>query len=135
MEYHSNTFVEGKILKFNEEQRMFYGWASVVSDNGIPVVDRQGDIIEPDTLEKAATEFMKDVRVGKVMHDGEQKITFVHSMPITKVLCEALGIQTTKEGWIVGGYVHDDDTWEMVKSGKLPALSIGGRARREKVDA
>lgn len=130
----SNTQTEGKILKFDEEQRMFYGWASVVTEKGLPVVDRQGDIIEPETLEKAATQFMKDVRVGKVMHCGEQRVTFVHSMPITKQLAEVFGIQTEREGWIVGGYVHDDETWELVKSGKLPALSIGGRARREKMD-
>jgi len=128
----SDTSIDGQILKFDEEQRMFYGWASVVTKDGIPVVDRQGDTIEPDTIEKASTEFMKEVRVGKVMHVGAQKVTFVHSMPITKQLCEALGIQSDKEGWIVGGYVHDDDTWALVKSGKLPALSIGGRARREK---
>ena len=125
---------EGQILKLDEEQRMFYGWASVVTEKGIPVVDRQGDIIEPETLEKAATQFMKDYRVGKVMHCGEQKVTFIHSLPLTKQLADVLGIQIDREGWIVGGYVHDDDTWNMVKSGKLPALSIGGRARREKVD-
>jgi hypothetical protein len=125
---------QGQILKFDEEQRMFYGWASVVTEKGIPVVDRQGDIIEPATLEKAATQFMKEVRVGKVMHVGEQKVTFVHSMPITKQLADIFGIQIDREGWIVGGYVHDDETWELVKSGKLPALSIGGTGRREKAD-
>lgn len=131
----TDTTVSGQILKYDEEQRMFYGWASVVTEKGKPVVDRQGDIIEPKTLEKAATNFMKDVRVGKVMHEGDQKVVFVHSMPLTKELCEALGIQSDNEGWVVGGYVYDDETWEMVKSGKLPALSIGGRAKREKVDA
>lgn len=130
----NKQITEGQILKFDEEQRMFYGWASVVTEKGVPVVDRQGDVIEPDTLEKAATAFMKEVRVGKVMHTGNQKVTFVHSMPVTKQLADALGIQTDREGWIVGGYVHDDETWEMVKSGKLPALSIGGRARKEKMD-
>lgn len=130
----TQTNSQGQILKFDDEQRMFYGWASVVTEKGTPVVDKQGDIIEPHTLEVAATEFMKGIRVGKVMHCGEQKVTFVHSMPITKELADAFGIQTDKEGWIVGGYVHDDETWAMVKSGKLPALSIGGRARREKAD-
>jgi len=125
---------DGKILKFDDEQRMFYGWASVVTKNGIPVVDRQGDTIEASTLEKAATRFMFDVRVGKVMHEGEKKVTFVHSFPVTKEIAGALGISSDCEGWIVGGYVHDDETWELVKSGKLPALSIGGRGRREKVD-
>ena len=42
--------VEGAILKTDDEQRMVYGWASVVTEKGEPVVDRQGDVIEPDTL-------------------------------------------------------------------------------------
>ena len=123
----------GSIIKFDEDQRMFYGWASVVTENGVPIVDRQGDIIYPHTMEKAATEFMKNIRVGKVMHSGDQKVTFVHSFPLTKEICKAFGLSCDKEGWIVGGYVHDDETWGRVKSGELPALSIGGRARKVEV--
>ena len=49
---------------------MVYGWASVVTEKGEPVVDRQGDVIEADTLVKAVNEFMEHVRVGKAMHKG-----------------------------------------------------------------
>ena len=125
--------VEGKFLKVDDEQRMVFGWASVITENGEPVVDRQGDVIGSETLVKAVNEFMEHVRVGKAMHKGEQTGTIVHSFPITKEYGEALGIQSDREGWIVAYKVHDDAVWAMVKSGELAAFSIGGRAIKEEI--
>lgn len=124
---------EGTILKVDDEQRMVYGWASVITEDGIPVKDRQGDIIEPETLVKATNAFMTDVRVGKAMHEGEKVGEFIHSLPLTKELGDALGIQSNREGWIVAMKVYDDEIWSKVKSGELRAFSIGGRAQREEV--
>lgn len=129
----TETSIEGKILKTDEEQRMVYGWASVVTEKGEPVVDRQGDVIEADTLVKAVNGFMEHVRVGKTMHVGEQTGVIVHSMPITKEIGESLGISSDREGWIVAYKVYDDAVWEMVKSGELAAFSIGGRAIKEAI--
>jgi cation transport regulator len=123
--------IEGQILKADEEQRMVWGWASVVTEKGEPVVDRQGDVIEPETLVKAVNKFMEHVRVGKQMHDGGQIGVVVHSMPITKEIGDSLGIQSDREGWIVAFKVYDDDVWAKVKSGELAAFSIGGRAVKE----
>ena len=123
--------IQGQILKADDEQRMVYGWASVVTEKGEPVIDRQGDVIMPDTLVKAVNNFMEHVRVGKTMHVGEQTGVIVHSMPITKEIGEALGIQSDREGWIVAYKVYDDAVWDMVKSGELAAFSIGGRAIKE----
>ena len=125
--------IEGKILKTDDEQRMVYGWASVITENGEPVVDRQDDMIEADTLVKAVNEFMEHVRVGKAMHVGEQVGTVVHSLPITKEIGDSLGIQSDREGWVVAYKVFDDDVWAMVKSGELAAFSIGGRAIKEEI--
>ena len=125
--------IEGKILKTDDEQRMVYGWASVVTEKGEAVVDRQGDVIEADTLVKAVNEFMEHVRVGKAMHTGEQVGTVVHSLPITKEIGDALGIQSDREGWVVAYKVFDESVWDMVKSGELAAFSIGGRAMKEEI--
>ena len=125
--------IEGKILKTDDEQRMVYGWASVVTEKGEAVVDRQGDVIEVGTLVKAVNEFMEHVRVGKAMHVGEQVGVVVHSLPITKEIGDALGIQSNREGWVVAYKVFDDDVWAMVKSGELAAFSIGGRAIKEEI--
>lgn len=129
----TKTDIEGKILKTDDEQRMVYGWASVVTENGLPVIDRQGDVIEADTLVKAVNNFMEHVRVGKAMHTGEQVGVVVHSLPITKEIGEALGIQSDREGWVVAYKVYDDAVWAMVKSGELAAFSIGGRATKEEI--
>jgi len=123
--------IEGQILKADDEQRMVYGWASVVTEKGEPVVDRQGDVIEPDTLVRAVNKFMEHVRVGKEMHKGDQIGAVIHSMPVTKEIGESLGIQSDREGWVVAFKVYNDDVWAKVKSGELAAFSIGGRAIKE----
>jgi uncharacterized protein YndB with AHSA1/START domain len=126
--------IEGKILKADDEQRIVYGWASVITEKGERVVDRQGDVIEADTLVKAVNDFMENVRVGKTMHTGEQTGMVIHSLPITKEIGESLGIQSDREGWVVAYKVYDDGVWNMVKSGELAAFSIGGRAIKEKLN-
>ena len=120
-----------KILKIDEEQRIIFGWGSVTTYKGELVVDLQGDVIKTETLHKAINEFMKGVRVGKLNHSGEQVGQIVHSFPMSKGICEALGIQTDKEGWITGYHVTDDDLWEKVKSGEYAEFSIGGRAQKQ----
>jgi len=120
-----------KVLKVDEEQRLIFGWASVTKVNGELVVDRQGDVIRTETLHKAINDFMKSVRVGKVMHSGDRVGDIIHSFPVSKDIMDALGIQTDREGWIVGYYVEDDSIWELVKSGKYTEFSIGGRGHKE----
>lgn len=124
---------KGEIFKINDEQRMVYGWASVISEDGIPVKDRQGDIVEAPTLESAVNKFMETVRVGKKMHSGEQIGVIVHSFPLTNDIAKSIGIETNREGWIIGMKVNDEETWNRVKKGELRAFSIGGRGQRKEV--
>ena len=49
-----------KIAKSIEDKRIAFGWASIAKDEaGNDLVDLSDDIIEPDTLENAAYEFVK----------------------------------------------------------------------------
>jgi len=123
--------IEGQVLKTDDEQRLVFGWASVITEKGEPVVDRQGDVIKPDTLVKAVNKFMEEVRIGKTMHSGDQIGVVVHSWPMTDEICKSCGIQSEREGWLVAFKVYDDNVWADVKSGKLAAFSIGGRATKE----
>lgn len=116
-----------------DESRMAYGWASVISEKGEPVVDTQDDVISADELEKATTDFMADARVAKAMHAGDGIGEVLHSFPLTSELAKSLGISSDREGWIVGVKVHDPDVWEKVKSGTFGAFSIGGQATREPI--
>jgi len=125
----SETF---EILKVDEEQRIIFGWGSVTKVDEKLVEDMQGDVIQTETLHKAVNEFMKGIRVGKLEHQGEPVGQIVHSFPVSKEICDALGIQTNKEGWIVGFYVQDDSLWGQVKSGEYSEFSIGGVAEHSR---
>lgn len=122
-----------KIIKLDDEARIVWGWASVVSIDGKPLIDRQGDIIAPEVMTKAADSFMADVRTAKAMHAGGKIGEVIHSFPLTKELGAALGVHSALEGWIVAMKVHDDSVWNRVKSGELSAFSIGGMGKRNAV--
>lgn len=122
--------IEGQILKADDEHHVVYGWASVISDGGVDVVDSQGDVIKSAELVFATTEFMKSARDSLEMHKGSPIGQVVHSFPLTSEISKSLGIDTSKEGWIVGVYVSDDKVWKSVKSGDLSCFSIGGEAVR-----
>jgi len=125
----------GRIVKADDEQRIVYGWASVATHDGEPVVDSDGDIVPADEIEKAATAFMQDARMAKAMHDGEGIGEVIHSLPVTKAIADALGIESSREGWVIAMKIHDDATWQRVKDGELSAFSIGGTAKRERAAA
>lgn len=123
----------GVVLKYDDEQMIVYGWASVITVKGVPVVDRQGHIIKAHTLERAVTKFMEHVRVGKEMHSGEQVGQIIHSWPVTAEIAKAVGIECDREGWLIAYRVFKRDVWEKVKSGEYPAFSIGGRAKLREI--
>lgn len=116
--------------KVDVEKRMIWGWASVVTKDGAPIIDRQGDIIELAVLEKAVWEFMDTSRVGGEMHKLLGIGTVVDSLVFSKEVQAALGIDLKKEGWFVGVRVDNDTTWDRVKKGELRSFSIGGKAVR-----
>jgi hypothetical protein len=120
--------VNAQVLKMDDEQRIVWGWAYVSTEDGKLLVDTQGDSIEPVEMEKMSSEFMEKSRNAKVMHNGEVVAQVIHSFPLTKELMKAFDIYSDREGWITGTKVYDDETWEKVRKGELPALSIGGRA-------
>jgi cation transport regulator ChaB len=119
------------ILKVDRARRIVWGWASVSTLKGELVVDRQGDRIAPSEMEKMADAFMRSTRAAKAMHEGEDVGEVIHSLPLTKDLAEALGIDTDREGWITGTYVADDGEWAKVLRGDYAGFSIGGTARRK----
>ena len=125
--------IVGKILKRDDEERLAFGWAYVSTVDNQISLDHSGEFIRPDQLAKAATNFMLSLRTAKTMHSGASIGEVVHSMPLTNEIAKALGIQSNREGWLVAIKVYDDQVWQDVKSGKLAAFSIGGRALKEMV--
>ena len=129
------TIAEGgltAVAKVDEERRLVLGWANVNSVGGRLVVDRQGDVIPDRELEDAVLDFSLNRRVGSVMHKGHQVARGI-LFPMTPMVQEALGVDLGKGGALGLWVVDDDATWAGIKAGRLPSLSLGGRAVREEV--
>ena len=58
-----------KVTKMDEEKRRVFGFFSVVEENGKPVIDYQGDVIDSDDLEEAAYKYVMYSRMGDERHD------------------------------------------------------------------
>ena len=120
-----------QIAKVDEEQRMVFGWFSVVEENGQVVIDKQGDVVSADELEKAAYDFVLNARVAGEMHEKKGVGRLVESIVLTLEKQKALGIELNKVGWWGGFKIDDEEVWQAVKSGKYPAFSWGGHAKVE----
>lgn len=115
-----------------------WGWASVIEKDGKPVIDHQGDMIEPEELVKAAHDFITNSRTAGVMHsraDGQPvKIGHVvESVVLTRDLQKALGINLDRAGWLIGMQITDPTVKQQVSDGVLKSFSIGGKGRREEI--
>lgn len=125
-----------EILKKDNDRHLVFGWASIAKDkNGEMLVDYQGDMIEPEELEKAAYNYVLKYRNTGEGHNPElrEKGKLVESMVFTKEKQESLGIPEglLPEGWYVGFYIQDETTWERVKKGNYLMFSIEGTGKRE----
>lgn len=125
-----------QITKTNDEQQVVFGWASVSKDiNGQLLQDWQGDIIEPEDLEKAAFDFVLNFRDAGERHNPNlrKKGKLVSSLVFTEEVQKALNIPTgtVPVGWFVGFHIDDPKTWQEVKKGKYLMFSIEGQGIRE----
>lgn len=121
------------IKKAAPDQQMIFGWASVSSINGQDIIDKQGDIVPVEELEKAAYDFTLYSRTHGEMHENIGTGRMIESMVFTPEKA-ALGVVAKNEkgepmmGWWVGFKVENPQTWADARSGRLPEFSIGGRA-------
>ena len=121
------------IRKTDSDKMQIFGWASVSTVNGALVVDKQGDIIPVDEIEKAAYDFVQFSRDMGDMHSRMGTGRMIESVVCTKEKA-ACGLKAVNdkgepvEGWWVGFQVADPECWRALKSGAQPELSIGGRA-------
>ena len=127
------------IVKTDAEQRIVYGWASViVNDDGSPVIDNQNDIITPAELEKAAYQYVLKSRDGGVMHEETGVAKLVASLVTTPEIIKALfpnvHAGAIPTGWVVGFDVINEDVWKRVKDGELTGFSIHGGGDRIPVE-
>ena len=101
---------------------------------GRPVIDLQGDVIDPGDLEDAAAQFVKDSRQGGEMHAGPAPSELIASIVLTAEVQKALGIPEglVPQAWLVGFEVPPE-TFAKVKAGSRLMFSIEGSGQREEV--
>jgi hypothetical protein len=127
------------VVKVDADQRKVFGWASVAAVDGVPVVDKQEDIIPIHELEKAAHDFTLYSRTQGDMHTDIGVGRLIESVVIDADK-RAAGLVAKDEqgrlvdGWWVGFQVDDDGVWQAHKRGDRLEFSIGGRAQREPVE-
>lgn len=122
-----------EIAKADPDRQMIFGWASVVTKNGKPIIDKQGDQIPVDELEKAAYDYVLESRDQGDMHRRTGVGKLIESMVFTAEKQAALGIDLGQVGWFVGFKVTDADLWAAHKRGERPEFSIGGVAYPEEM--
>lgn len=117
-----------EVTKLDEEQKLVFGWLSVIEENGEEIVDLQGHVIDEATLEAAAYDMVLNGCDAGEMHERIGiGAGLVECMVFTKAKQEALGIDLAKVGlWV--GFKVDDEAFAKVKSGDLRAFSLGGVA-------
>ena len=123
-----------EISKIDEEQHQVFGWANIsMRVDGELIEDRQGDIIEPQELEKAAYQFVLDFRESGVMHKGRANGRLIESTVFTPEKLAAMGLakDALPIGWWIGFQIDDDEVFKRVKKGELTMFSIQGSAQRE----
>jgi len=118
-------FQKASVAKVDEGLGLVFGWAIVCTEKGARYHDVQGDHIPEPVMLKAVTDFMKDARVAKDMHTGDQIGDVVHSMPMTSEIAKAFGIQTEKTGWMVA-MAPSPKVLKQFASGERTGFSIGG---------
>lgn len=127
------TFQVIAIDKAESVTPIVYGWGSVVTEAGVPVVDKQGDIIDIFELRGAVHEFIAKSRNVGAMHTTFDHGEIVDSFVLPQAVQRALGFDLGREGWIVGARVTDPAIAKRVKSGELKGFSLGGSGVREAV--
>lgn len=120
------------IEKLDDELGIVFGWAIVSKRDGADYYDLQGHHIPESVMAKAVTEFMKNERVAKEMHDGGERGKVVHSAVLTTDIAKSGGITVTQTGWFVG-VAPDAELLAKFKSGEVKEFSIGGEGVLEGV--
>ena len=126
----------GTFSKFDDDKHLAFGWASVVSMGGHPVIDKQGDYIAIEDIEEAAYSYVNKSRVGGDNHTRNGLVAhkvsdLVESMVFTDDKIEKMGLPDDfPRGWWVGFKVHDPETWSEVRKGNRKGFSIHGRGIR-----
>lgn len=126
------------VAKTEPDKMLVFGWANAATrKDGAQVEDLQGDVIDPDELEKAAYDHVLRFRSTGERHDPRlrSKGRLIESCVFTKEKQAAMGIPpgVLGEAWWVGYKIDDPDAWAKIKSGEYKMFSVEGKGKREAI--
>lgn len=113
-------------FKFQEEEKLAWGWASVATVGGADVEDLQGDTITTKAQRQWLHSLFRGKRAGLMEHEGEAISEVVEGIVFDADLQKAIGIDLGMEGVLTCTHYTCEKTWALVKSGKW-MHSIAGR--------
>jgi hypothetical protein len=126
---------EATVFKVDDSLGLVFGWAIVCNKAGDPYYDTQGDHIPEDAMLSAAADFMKNSRVAKDMHQGDEIGPVVFAWPMTAEIAKAMGIETSTTGLMIA-MLPPPDILQKFRDGDYTGFSIGGmRGEDEEVAA
>lgn len=122
------------VLKADQAQQIVYGWAGqYMTADGKPIEDLQGDVLEPEDIQKAAEQFVLNYGESGIHHEGKSVGKIVASLVTTNDIVKAFfpdSLGRVPVGWIIGVYYPDKKVFDRVVSGELPMFSVQGNADR-----
>jgi Putative phage serine protease XkdF len=122
------------IRKVDDERQQIFGIASLISQSGSTVTDRQGDRISAEELEKAVYRYVLDSRDASDSHERMGAGKLIESCVFTVEKQKAMGIDLGGDEFWWVGIACDDAVWAKLQKSKKPlALSIGGTAAKREV--
>lgn len=123
------------VIKVDAERRLVFGWAQVCTKNGAEYFDTDNQHIPESVTLDAWADFMRNGRVNKAMHSGDQVGDVAFAFPAYDDIFKSLGLQIgDQSGIIVGVYVQDDDVLNKYHTGVYKGFSVGGAVNWEDVE-
>jgi hypothetical protein len=117
-----------RVAKVDDQLGIVFGFACCCLVDGRPFQDSQNNSIPERAMLEATAEFMQGDRPLGEMHDRLDAGQVVFGFPLTSDIAAALGITTSKTGFIIGAK-PDAATLAKYRSGALTSFSLGGRHR------
>lgn len=123
------------VIKVDTDRRLVFGWAQVCTKGGEDYYDTDAQHIPENITLDAWSDFMRNGRVNKAMHSGDQVGDVAFAFPAFADIFKSLGLNIgDQSGIIVGVYVNNDEVLNKYHTGVYKGFSVGGSANWEDVE-
>ena len=124
-----NKTIKARIYKTNPDKHIVCG---VVSEP--ETVDAQGDVLSAEEIAQMAEDFERRVREFRDRHTSRRAKTEIIASRIVKRTFWYKGEKILKGSWLICVRALDAKVWNLIKAGIYRAFSIGGEAKRVRIE-